>query len=117
MASWAETERKIRAELSNLLKSRRENKELLELTPDRDDLSEKGKTELPVRHNGFQALKNSEEFLDPRTLLEHLRLKQSSLYQALADMYPSEAAFNPVRQYEVERCANAPKGQAIGACT
>ena len=62
------------------------------------------------RRKGHQYLDHPEKFLDnaqninlsPRMLLERFRLNQASLFQLLADIDPSQAWFNPVRDYNDE---------------
>jgi hypothetical protein len=74
-------------------------------------LSEKGQTDLRASHRGYTILRDPDKFLDqthinlqPRVLLERLRLAQFTLFQSLTEI---DAPFNPVRQYDAERKAAA----------
>src|SRR5262249_35456777 len=72
-------------------------------------LSEKGQTTFRASHQGHTPLQHPERFLDdthinlqPRVLLERLRLRQLTLFQALAAIDAQTTPFNPVRQYDAE---------------
>jgi hypothetical protein len=72
---------------------------------------------LRASHHGFAVLQNPDKFLDanidlkPRILLERLRLSQCTLFNSLAQIGPSVAKFNPVRQYDTELKAKNQSGQ------
>jgi hypothetical protein len=72
-------------------------------------LAEKKQTDLRASHHGHTVLKHPARFLDethinlqPRVLLERLRLRQLTLFEALAQIGSDAAWFNPVRQYDAE---------------